>query len=460
MASADPRDQRIEKLEKALEEALAEIARLRGIVEEQAKIIEEWKRGHRKRGRRTKRKSKEQAGGAKKPGRKEGHEGAFRPPPEKTDETEHHQREKCSGCGSEARPTGETRTRYREEIIPAKKVVVEEVDHETQCVACGQRHWSKPQPPPSGSPVLGPSVVVLAAFLHFDLKLSWHNTAKFLTESVGIRVTASGLIQLFARLATRLQPVLMDIKREALRQTFLHLDETSWYESGSLRWLWIVSHPSFSLFHVDPSRGRQVARDLLTDDETEELFQGIAVTDFYCAYRYMEGLDHQYCWPHLVRDARKFAEIDGGPLTEKFLTEMVSIYHDGKQAQVTQSDRAKQGVRVRLGKLIANKELGTHRGIARLQRRMDEEFHSLLTFLDVPDLPASNNQGERDIRFAVILRHISFQTRSARGSKTFADWLSVAQTAKKQEVHLPEFIEQAMNYPYDGRAPPSLFAQA
>ncbi len=460
MASADPRDQRIEKLEKALEEALAEIARLRGIVEEQAKIIEEWKRGHRKRGRRNKRKSKGQDGEGKKPGREKGHEGAFRPPPEKTDETEHHQRGKCSGCGSEARPTGETRTRCREEIIPAEKVVVEEIDHETQCVACGQRQWSKPQPPPNGSPVLGASVVALVAFLHFDLKLSWHNAARFLTENVGISVTPSGLSQLFARLATRLQPVLMDIKREALRQTFLHLDETSWYESGSLRWLWIVSHPSLSLFHVDHSRGRQVARDLLTDDETEEFFRGIAVTDFYTAYRYMEGLDHQYCWPHLVRDARKYVEIDGGPLTEKFLAEMVSIYHDGKKAQDNQSDKAKHGVRVRLGKLIASKEFQEHQGIARLQRRMDEEFHSLLTFLDVPELPASNNQAERDIRFAVILRHISFQTRSERGSETLADWLSVLQTTKKQEVPLAPFIEQAMNYAYDGRAPPSPFAQA
>jgi transposase len=447
-------------------ELFKEIERLRGIVEEQgriikeqAKIIEEWKRGHRKRGRRTKRAKRGPKASPKKPGRKAGHDGDFRPPPDQAAKTtELHRRTDCSTCGSQARPTGETRRRYREEFEPAKRYLVEEVDHETECVCCGQRQWSRPQPPPSGSTVLGPTVVALAAYMHFDLKLSWHETARFLTEMVGVQVTAGGLTQLFARLATRLRPVVEDIKREALALPFLHVDETSWYETGSLRWLWIVSHPSLSLFHIDKSRGRKVARALLTDDEVDELFQGIAITDFLSVYRYFEGLDHQYCWPHLVREARRIAEIDGGPLTERFLNSLVSIYHDGKRAQALEDDGERHGIRVRLGKLIADRELATHDGIARLQRRMDEEFPFLLTFLDMPGLPADNNQAERDLRPAVMMRHTSFQTRSQTGSRTLADMMTVVQTAKKRDIPLPAVIEQALNGPYDGRAPPSLHA--
>ena len=478
---ASDQDRRIERLEQALEEAMLEITRLRKVVDEQAKIIkdqakiikdqgkvikdqakiiEEWKRGLRKRGRRTRKKKRKGAkAAAKKPGRKDGHEGAFRPPPDEVDAIEHHEIDCCLDCGSATEATGRTRVRHREEIIPARRRVIEEVDHESRCVVCGRTHWARPAPPPSKSTVLGPSVIALAMHLRFGVKLSWHDAAKFISSTTGVKVTTGGLTQLFARLAVKLRPVLAEIKREALSLPFLHLDETSWYETAALRWLWIVSHPSLSFFHVDPSRGREVARTLLTGED-EELFRGVAVTDFYAAYRYLEGLDHQYCWPHLVRDARKIVEVEGGALPERFLSSLVSIYHDGKQAQDREDESLKHGVRVRLGKLVADEELASHPGIARLQARIHEEFHALLTFLDVPGLPADNNQAERDLRFMVILRGLSFQTRSPRGSQTMADMMSVAQTARKQEVVLEPFLTEALEAAYQGRDPPSLLARA
>lgn len=464
---ASEQDRRIERLEKALEEALLEIGRLRKVVDDQAKvikdqakIIEEWKRGLRKRGRRTRKKKRKGAKtDAKKPGRKDGHEGAFRPPAEQVDEVEHHQILACLDCGSQTEATGRTRVRHREEIIPAERRVVEEIDHESRCLICQRPQWARPAPPPSKSTVLGPSVIALAMHLRFGVKISWHDAAKFICTTTGVKVTTSGLTQLFARLAVRLRPVLADIQREALSLPFLHLDETSWYETCSLRWLWIVSHPALSFFHVDPSRGREVARALLTGED-EKLFAGVAVTDFYAAYRYLDGLDHQYCWPHLVRDARKIVEVEGGELPERFLSSLVSIYHDGKQAQDREDKGLKHGVRVRLGKLVADKELANHPGLARLQARIHEEFHALLTFLDLPGLPADNNQGERDLRFMVILRNLSFQTRSPRGSQTMADMMSVAQTARKQEVELEPFLTEVLEASYQGRDPPSLFARA
>jgi len=464
---ASDQDRRIERLEKALEEAMLEIARLRKVVDEQAKIIkdqakviEEWKRGLRKRGRRT-RKNKRQGAkaGAKKPGRKDGHEGAFRPPPDEVDEVEHHQLQACLDCGSQTEGTGRTRVRHREEVIPAERRVIEEVDHESRCLVCQHRQWARPVPPPSKSTVLGPSVIALAMHLRFGVKISWHDVAKLISTTTGVKVTTSGLTQLFARLAVKFRPVLAEIKREALSLPFLHLDETSWYETAALRWLWIVSHPSLSFFHVDPSRGREVARTLLTNED-EELFRGVAVSDFYAGYRYLEGLDHQYCWPHLVRDARKIVEVEGGALPERFLSSLVSIYHDGKQAQGREDVSLKHGVRVRLGKLVADRELASHPGIARLQARIDEEFHALLTFLDLPGLPADNNQAERDLRFMVILRGLSFQTRSPRGSQTMAAMMTVAQTARKQEVGLEPFLTEAIEASYRGRDPPSIFARA
>ena len=118
--------------------------------------------------------------------------------------------------------------------------------------------------------------------------------------------------------------------------------------------------------------------------------------------------------------------------------------------------KVKGAERDMLGRLAADKKLAVHPGVARLQHRIRDLKREMLTFLDIPGLPADNNQAERDLRYAVILRKLSFQTRSDRGSRTMADMLTVSQTARKQDVPLAPFLASLDDARCRGRAPPGL----
>lgn len=60
----------------------------------------------------------------------------------------------------------------------------------------------------------------------------------------------------------------------------------------------------------------------------------------------------------------------------------------------------------------------------------------LLLFLNDPVIPIHNNQAERDLRPAVIIRKISRETKSLAGNKSLERHLSVIHTAQKQQLNV------------------------
>ena len=66
----------------------------------------------------------------------------------------------------------------------------------------------------------------------------------------------------------------------------------------------------------------------------------------------------------------------------------------------------------------------------RLQNRFQIHREKLLTFLDYPDVPPTNNASEQAIRTSVIHRKVTNGFRSYWGAKAYADLLSVISTSK------------------------------
>ncbi|HRN70431.1 MAG TPA: transposase, partial [Candidatus Woesebacteria bacterium] len=65
----------------------------------------------------------------------------------------------------------------------------------------------------------------------------------------------------------------------------------------------------------------------------------------------------------------------------------------------------------------------------------------LLLFLNHPHIPIHNNQSERDLRPAVIIRKISGPTKSHEGDKSIERHLSVIHTARKQHLNVLETLQ-------------------
>lgn len=461
--AVDPRDIRIAELEERITKLELVIDGLLKENQEKDRIIEEWKRGHRARPRRG---GKKKSGEKKKPGRKPGHEGSSREMPNRIDKEVERTKDECDDCHGALRPTGNTEEVIIENVIPARVEVEKNILFEYLCESCGQIHWSDLPPeygdkPLPGQSKLGPGALELALGLRYDMGLSFHKVAKYFAEHVGLKITASGIYQLFDRTARRTKPVYEEILEQAQMSTYLNMDETSWWEDGEKLWAWVVANYDLSFFHIEGSRAHQVIEKLLCElDENGNVvtpYEGTVVSDFMGAYRTCEWMVHQFCWAHLLRDAKKAAEMAPDDRSQRFCDSLHDIYADALVAQSTGDESKQRSIRIRFGRLIADEKLGGHPDVARLQARCHLEFHCLLHFMRNPEIPAHNNGGELAARALVLFRKIVFGTRSQRGTEVHAHFMSTSQTAHKQGIDHGDFIIKALAANYSDAPLPSIF---
>lgn len=459
MPTIDPAIQAI------IDELRGRIAELEKTVEEQARIIEEWKRGHRSRSRPNSRK-KRKPGQKKTPGRKKGHEGSQREIPNKIDKEVERTKEECGDCHGALTPTGNTEEVVIENVIPARVEVERNILFEYLCEGCGQIHWSELPPeygdkPLPGTSKLGPGVLAMALNLRYDMRLPFNKIAQYFGKHVGLKISASGVYQLIERAARRTKTVSEEILERALMDAWLNMDETTWWQDGEKLWAWLMANLGLSYFHFDKSRGHKVIEELLCElDEDGNVvapYEGTIVSDFMGAYRTCEWMVHQFCWVHLLRDADKALEMAPDERIEKFADTLHRIYIDALVAQSTGDQSMQRGIRIRLGRIIANAEIGGHPDVARLQARCVKEFHGLLRFMSDPDIPAHNNGGELAARALVVMRKVIGGTRSERGTEVHAHFMSTSQTAQKQGIDHADFIIEALAAQHSGQPPPSIF---
>jgi hypothetical protein len=77
---------------------------------------------------------------------------------------------------------------------------------------------------------------------------------------------------------------------------------------------------------------------------------------------------------------------------------------------------------------------------ARLQKRLRRYHAQWLMFLDHPGIPPTNNLAEQAVRALVILRKLTFGSRTRAGAKRLAAMLTVIETAKRQGKNSLKFL--------------------
>jgi hypothetical protein len=447
-----------EQARKIAEQA-KELAGLRDELVRLRKEIEEWRRGHRERSkRRSSRAEGASATSGKKPGRKAGHEGAFRPEPKRVDRTVRHPMPKRCACGGCVEPTSEEDSTVVEDIPPVQVVCTKHVTQVGRCKKCGRRVATKLPGATAGgnrvaSVVIGPHAQALMVSLRFEGKMTMPAISATMRTWFGLSISPGGLVQMFHRIGERGAPSYDEIAAHIRQAAVVGLDETGLHQDGLGGWAWLARTDQASLFRIELSRASWVAEQMLGAG-----FVGVVCTDFYSVYTRRDDWTHGYCGAHVIREAKKIAEVSPTDQSVEFRDRLQAFYRDAREAQRTQDPSAKHGIRIRLGQIVANTTLGLHADVARLQGRLDKHFYGVLTFLERPDVPADNNATERDIRALAQYRKVTGGTRSPQGSLTLARLMSISQTLRKNDLPLRDWVVGAHDAHLQGRAPPSVFA--
>ena len=445
--------ERVGELEKELEA-------LRSGLGKALKELEEWKRGLRERGKR--RSSRPEGAPRSRPkkriGRKGGHPGAKRPAPERIDDEKVHAMPTECSCGGAVVATGETDTTVVVDLPVVRTRNVRHTAHVGRCSACQKRVAQRlPGAPAAGKIVaessLGPNLQAMALGLRFEQHVPLAKIGAFLGQWYGVSVTSGGLSQMFDRLRVRSAASVEGLIDVARSSAVVGLDETGHRENGVPGWMWLMRTDRVSVFRAELSRGAWVADALLGPK-----FTGVLCSDFYSAYTRRDDWSHAYCGAHVIREAKKIAEVQPCAETARFRERIGDFYRAGVDAAASGDSGKCHGARIRLGRIVASSAWSAFPEVQRLQARLDTHWTGVTRFIERPDVPCTNNATERDIRDHARHRAMTGGTRSRTGSLTCAHWMSVTQTRRKNALPLRGFVTNLYASHLNGLPPPSVLA--
>ena len=365
-----------------------------------------------------------------------GHPGWFRPTPTQYDwDVDVQAPSRCPHCSSgtmilDAEPTDH----LQEDIIDGQYRVVLYRHVAAKCLECD----TLVQKAGAGEILesrIGPGLRSKAIYLRNVIGISYRKVPRTIEEMFGISFTPAALIGFEKALAVLAEPVVHDIaKKLSSSDGAVHADETFWTLDGQRSYFWVHGDTKFIHFQFTTSRAGYLSRDVLGRD-----FSGTLVTDCYSGYHAHTAGAKQKCLSHLARTARDWQK----------LTEPESVDFQFFEDVKTFVKRACKFHRVRKDKRLSNEqqapeiawlraelerlsltEVGHEKAIT-LQGRILRHLCEWLVFVDDARVPPTNNLAERALRPLVVLRKLTYGSRSDEAAERMADLMTVAETTRR-----------------------------
>ena len=296
--------------------------------------------------------------------------------------------------------------------------------------------------------LIGPMLATFIASLSVRYRLSRVKIQEFLRDWAGVELSIGSLDRSIREAGFACRPVVEALIEELQAAELLHVDETPWYESGRLCWLWVAVSQVSVIFFIGPRTKERLLQIIST------AFVGWLVTDGYGAYRWY---DHrQRCLAHLIRKALALSQAvdaEARQLGQWLLEEMRELIH--ALATAGHDDPDDPGTR-RLQQVALLATASEHPKLKALAKEILNDWQAVVAFASHPHLPVTNNEAERALRHAVIARYITHGTRSAEGSETYAALLSVIETCRRRNRSPWPFLAEVIALRRKGLPAPSV----
>ncbi len=318
-------------------------------------------------------------------------------------------------------------------------------------------------------PIFGPRMLAMIGWLKSRAHCSYSTIAVWMSDVLQIPVSRGYLAKLCnGTISASLADAHDELKQAIFSQPQLGSDESSLKNNGKKHWIWCITAPLFTLFHIAASRGRKVLEELIGTD-----YQGFIHFDYFsanCSFAWNFDIKAQYCWAHLIRDIRfllKHPDKKTKSWAEQLLDRsrrMFSAWHrrdemtsDGfHRSMVTHRDRFLEIV----GKPPDSKEA------ANLAKRfatveLDDGSHydmsvDYFRFMFASGVEPTNNHCEQQIRHCVIDRRITQGTRSEVGQRYHERMWTAIATCTKQRRSFFHFLHASIAANLTHHSAPSL----
>ena len=256
-----------------------------------------------------------------------------------------------------------------------------------------------------------------------------------LKELTGISVTQSALTQDALRQAQgKIATQYEQLRTSMATAPVVHTDDTGWRVSGQAAFLMGFDSDQATVYQIRPQHRHEEVLEVVPAD-----YAGVLVNDRGKSYdaRELAGLHQQKCLAHLLRNVSDVVEAKHGIARQFGLTLRV-LLREGLAVWKTRRSFSPEQYQARVQEL---EQKLTHHLRNRVLR--DDDNQRLLngmaakttevTYFGSCFKPESNQPttGRGILRPAVIARKVSQCSKNQRGAEAFSAFVSVLQTARK-----------------------------
>lgn len=387
----------------------------------------------------------------KKPGRKGGHSRERRREVEHVDK-EHHAEcpQGCPHCGGVVEED-HTYEQIQEDLViqPIIRLLVVHVGCCQDCGATveGRHPFQTSTARGAAAHQIGPTVLALAAHLHYQQGVPFEKMAAIF-EQFGFDVSKATLVRAMHRMAALAEQPFQELLHKVLEHEVLHIDETGWSIDGEPHYLWVLTGCDATVYFVRRTRSGDEVADFLED------FKGVLVTDGHRGYDAIgKRLLRALCHLHLRRNFEQLEQKNQGR-GKAFARDLIGwvdevIALKAMRRENLLEDEEFEELAIDLEEkyfeILDTKP--SNAANSRMVKRLLTWQDAVLRCLRVPEVPAENNHGERQIRPAVVLRKRGGCNRSDRGALTFERLASIAATRAQHGLSLIDWFKRLLCSP-------------
>src|SRR5450830_1349676 len=193
--------------------------------------------------------------------------------------------------------------RHQVAELPPTAVILSE--HRLQRLRCPDCGATTRAALPAGAPpgAFGPRLQAAVATLAVRNRVSRRDTTELLRELFGAELSTGSIDAIVQHTGAALAEPHAQLADQIRAASAVNIDETGWRTAGERRTLWGALTFRAAVFRIAEGRQRREAQVLLGED-----FSGIACSDRWWAYDYLDPKRRQLCWAHLVRDFTAHSE--------------------------------------------------------------------------------------------------------------------------------------------------------
>ncbi len=370
----------------------------------------------------------------------------------------------CSKCGIAYLPDGQKESEIIEVKVKAYTRIIQRSCMKKGCTCKGVPGTVTVPMPPKVLPKspYGISIwenVLLSKF-HYS-----QPTNRLLGQfgEMGLPISAGTIAGGLQRMKQLFKPVYDALYDQQMTEDRFHNDESSWKvfesvegKSGNRWWLWVSRSASVVFFKIAPGRGANVVVEHFNKIEQQKI---IVICDRYSAYkslaRQLSFITLAFCWAHVRRDffdaARKYPEITEWALD--WVEKIGALYHINNkrykafdptlpvpwQSATFKKEHEKLVSKINTMTEERDASINEYSSEAPDSTMLTEVKFKVLTslknhwigltvFVEHPEVPMDNNNGERSIRNPVTGRKNFYGSGSLWSSELAAMMFSIFQT--------------------------------